>query len=381
MGKLVIRIFDRRAGLVASTFPENQFFDFLRAQSSFGDDSVLRRWETVNVHAVLDLRAPKLAYFSDCLCTSFFPIGSEHVGAVGYVFDRYPSPEDCHKMARLSGFETAALWRILRHQVPATDAKIQGFATLLKTVAEAQIAELQARISLIAADASKNEFLSLVSHELKTPLTSAMMCLDLMSRQGKLAPERSADYLRRMRNALGAQERIINDLLDVARITSGKLHVERKPVDVRDVLHESAAMLEPLAREKGLDFQISIPSRPLIVLADAPRLRQAFCNLLNNAIKFTHAGEIRLEVKIKGPVIRVYVRDTGIGMEESLLPRLFTKFSQAQIGQPGLHQRGIGLGLYLCDQILKLHRGRISIASDGPMRGTTVLVDLPIAPA
>jgi len=216
-------------------------------------------------------------------------------------------------------------------------------------------------------DELKSEFVAHVSHELRTPL--AAMQLAVANLQDGLAGplgEKHEEVLRRIQSDIERLIRLVNGVLDIARIEAGKFELARGPVDLADVARNAAEALEPLAGKKG--SQLSIATAPCVVFGDRERLLQVVTNLLDNAIKFTPAGG-RVEVKVARGILRV--SDTGPGIPPERLPRIFDRFART-----GAMNAGAGLGLSIAKKIVELHGWTIAVESTVG-KGTTFTVTLP----
>lgn len=237
-------------------------------------------------------------------------------------------------------------------------------------------AESRAREEAERASRLKDDFLATVSHELRTPLNAVLGWAQLLNmrpydeamfKRGIEAIERSAR----------TQVHLIDDLLDMSAILSGKVPLEIGPVDLADVLERARETIEPMARQKQITVDTEYLPVPMLQ-GDAGRLKQVFWNLLANAVKFTpENGHIRLSVHPSPEGVVATVRDTGIGIEPAFLPHIFDRFEQADLSSTRRHG-GLGLGLAIAKQLVELHHGRITAASSGPDRGTTMAVSLPL---
>ncbi|AMY08766.1 Autoinducer 2 sensor kinase/phosphatase LuxQ [Luteitalea pratensis] len=222
----------------------------------------------------------------------------------------------------------------------------------------------------------KDEFLAMLAHELRNPLAPLRTGLQVL----RLSP--SAAMAERMHHLMERQltnvTRLVDDLLDVSRLTRGVVTLKLRPVDVRDVVHQACEAASAAARETGLTLARDVPQTPLVVMADPVRLDQMVGNLLTNAIRFTQAGG-RIDVRAErtGGHVRVGVRDTGQGIAASQLPRVFDLFAQSD--RPiDRGQGGLGIGLTVVRSLAELHGGAASIASEGEGRGTEARIDLPL---
>jgi PAS domain S-box-containing protein len=248
--------------------------------------------------------------------------------------------------------------------------------------AEAKRAELlrkesAARAVAEAANRSKDEFLAVVTHELRSPLNSILGYTRIARTNAHDATqvERYCEIIER--NAK-VQQKLIEDLLDTARIVSGKLKIDAAPVDLRLVVEEALLVVRPAVEAKKIHLVTRIGNEPQQVIGDAARLQQVAWNLLQNAIKFTpEGGRVELRLERESQHVRLIVSDTGKGMEPEFLAAAFDRFSQQDMSSTRRHG-GLGLGLALAKQLVELHGGRIEAASTGVGHGSTFTVTLPL---
>jgi signal transduction histidine kinase/CheY-like chemotaxis protein len=240
----------------------------------------------------------------------------------------------------------------------------------------------QALESLAEADRRKSEFLAMLSHELRNPLAPIVTGLHLLGRADAGSPQ-----ARRARETIARQVthlvRLVDDLLDVTRITRGKIHLDRRPVDLVALVRHAAEDHAATVAARGVVLDVSLPARgPLVVNADAARLTQAVGNLVSNAAKFTPAaGRVTVVVTTGGEDgarrAIVCVRDTGIGIAPDVLPRLFQPFMQVETSLART-RGGLGLGLALVKALVELHGGTVRGASDGEGKGAEFTIELPL---
>jgi CheY-like chemotaxis protein/nitrogen-specific signal transduction histidine kinase len=227
----------------------------------------------------------------------------------------------------------------------------------------------------------KDDFLGIVSHELRTPL-SAILGWARMLRRGVVgnmqARERALEAIER--NAT-LQARLVDDLLDVSRIVSGKLELETGSVDLASVVDAALDSVRPTLLAKDLEVRLALTPEGLTVLGDARRLQQVVWNLLTNAIKFTPpSGHIEVSLTRADRTARLRVSDTGIGIPPDVLPHVFERFKQAD-GSATRQYGGLGLGLSIVRHVIEAHGGRVEASSEGPGRGSEVTIELPLAEA
>ncbi|HEY5944373.1 MAG TPA: ATP-binding protein [Kofleriaceae bacterium] len=234
-----------------------------------------------------------------------------------------------------------------------------------------EVAVTRARL----ADRRKDEFLAMLSHELRNPLAPIATALELMDLKGVGELRRERDVIRRQVDHLS---RLIDDLLDVSRITRGKIQLERKVVEIASVLAKAIEMASPMLEKRMHPLSIEVPHTGLLVDADPSRLAQVFQNLLTNAAKYSdERAPISLTARAEADHVVVALRDEGIGIAAELQPHLFGLFVQ---GERTLDrsQGGLGIGLTVAKSLCELHGGTIDVASDGIGKGSTFTVTLPL---
>ena len=242
------------------------------------------------------------------------------------------------------------------------------------------VREQHARQEAERANTAKDHFLAALSHELRTPLNSIMGWASMLRHQ-QLDADRVAHGLTVIeRNAL-AQARLINDLLDVSRIVSGKLELVVGPVDLADICEAALEALRPQLAAKNMRVETAFDRTLARIPGDAARLQQVIWNLLSNAIKFSPPdGMIRLDLRPRGSLVEIAVIDHGRGIDPEFLPRVFDRFTQAS-GASMAPGGGIGLGLAIVRHIVELHGGTVHAESGGEQEGACFTVRLPIASA
>jgi signal transduction histidine kinase/CheY-like chemotaxis protein len=237
-----------------------------------------------------------------------------------------------------------------------------------------------AEISLRLADKHKDEFLATLAHELRNPLAPMVNALRLM-RSSRATDEMNGQAKEIMDRQLSHMIRLVDDLLDVSRISRGKLTVRREPIELSNALQNAVDTVRPLLESEGQSLSIDIPERPIYMQADPVRLSQVFANLLNNASRYTQSGgRIALAADVIGNTARVTVSDNGKGITAEDLPGIFAMFAQDQ--DAGVRvQSGLGVGLALAKRLVELHGGSIEAASAGAGEGSTFTVRLPVKAA
>jgi PAS domain S-box-containing protein len=248
----------------------------------------------------------------------------------------------------------------------------------LGTAAWASVALENSRLYLGLQDANrlKDEFLATLSHELRTPL-NAILGYANMIKSGAVASEnrqRAIDTIERNARSLA---KLVEDVLDVSRIISGKMRLHIQSVNVGDVVHHAVEGLLPAAAAKGVRVETSSDSDLPVMQGDADRLQQIAWNLVSNAVKFTpRGGHVRVDVRRTAAHIEIVVCDDGVGVSRAFMAHLFDRFRQGESGirRPG----GLGLGLNISKQLVELHGGTISAESEGEGKGTTFRVTFPV---
>jgi PAS domain S-box-containing protein len=250
-----------------------------------------------------------------------------------------------------------------------------GFSKVTRDLTERKRAEEERAARLAAEEASraKDEFLAMLGHELRNPLAPILTALQLLKLRGETVKEHEV-IDRQVRYMM----RLVDDLLDVSRITRDTLELKRKRIDLRGVLAKAIEIAGPLIDQRGHKLNVEVPAYALGVDGDEARLTQVFANLLTNAAKYTDpGGHIGVDVRDDGPQLRVDVTDDGIGIDAELLPRVFELFVQGKHRPEHGGSGGLGLGLTLAKRLIQLHGGSVEVTSAGLGKGSTFSVALP----
>jgi len=254
---------------------------------------------------------------------------------------------------------------------------LRGFGEITREGKERELS--QSIANLEKANRMKDEFLATVSHELLTPLTSAAGWIKLM-RLGKLSPRQVEQAIEVIDRNLTAQRDLVEDLLNVARVLSGKLTINPQPVSLGPIIQQTIDSLQLSIDAKQLSIELDLDSNIDKVKVDPVRFQQIVWNLLTNAVKFTpRGGSIRVQSKRGDAQAMLSVSDTGEGISREFLPYVFDRFRQADSGRPG-RQSGLGLGLSIVRHLVELHGGTVSANSRGPGQGSTFSVSIPMPP-
>jgi two-component system, sensor histidine kinase len=236
----------------------------------------------------------------------------------------------------------------------------------------------EAEDALLAADKRKDEFLATLAHELRNPLAPISNGLQILRMKGS-DPGVSGQTLDVMERQLRQMVRLIDDLLDVSRITTGKLTIRKERLELQAVVGSALETVRPLMESRGHALSIALPAAPVFLFGDATRLSQVLSNLLNNAAKYTdRGGLISLKAELENHQATICVKDNGIGISPELLPRVFDMFTQADNSLERMNS-GLGVGLSLARRLIELHGGSIEARSGGPGAGSEFIVRLPVA--
>jgi two-component system CheB/CheR fusion protein len=249
---------------------------------------------------------------------------------------------------------------------PATVLEVNNDVTMRHVAEEA----------LRVADRNKDQFLAMLAHELRNPVGAMLNSLELLNTSKRSADASLARGV--IERQLHHLMRLVDDLLDVERLTHGKISLVRRRVALSEIVEAAAETCKSLIDTSQHKLKINLPRKPIFLRADATRLAQVFSNLLHNALKYTPAGgSIELSAERSESQVEVKIQDTGIGISPEILPRLFEMYAQ---GEPlsGSEMKGLGVGLALVRQIVQLHGGTVSAHSEGINRGSQFVVSLPL---
>jgi signal transduction histidine kinase/CheY-like chemotaxis protein len=313
--------------------------------------------------------------------------GDEVVGAVvaGYRLTAFPEESAILRFARRHDLPMHGVWPTIRREAPLLRMRLRVYADLLAAFTETLLRETvraqeaaQAAARLAEANEAKDQFLAMLAHELRNPLGPIQIATRLIGHS-----QASPADLEKAREVVGRQvghlARLLDDLLDVSRITRGKIELRKESVDLATVVATALEASRPLIEERGHALAVSLPEQQVRLEADPIRLAQVITNLLNNAAKYTPAGgHIRVGATLEGRQVVLRVRDDGIGMAPELVARAFDLFMQ---GDRSLAHAGggLGIGLTVVRTLVELHGGTVSATSDGPGRGSEFVVRLPVS--
>jgi PAS domain S-box-containing protein len=282
-----------------------------------------------------------------------------------------------HRRADGTMIEVLPLVRSLTY-----DARPARLAALFDITQRERDAEIlaQARDAAEAANRAKSEFLANMSHEIRTPLNGVLGVAGVLARTSLDAAQR--DMVAIIESSGLALDRLLSDILDIARVESGRLSVVSEPFALGELVRETASLFAPAAREKGLSYQCAIaPDAEVVAVGDAFRIKQVMVNLVSNAVKFTHKGEVSISAAFRQGVVEIEVRDSGVGFDPERKAALFDRFEQAD-GSITRRFGGSGLGLAISRDLAELMGGSLD-ADSTPGAGSTfrLSLSLPIEPA
>jgi len=275
-------------------------------------------------------------------------------------------------------YENATLYSEAQHHATELSMEMAVRKQAEEERARLLVREQAARAEAEAANRNKDEFLATLSHELRTPLTAILGWSHLL-RSKNLNDTDTVRALDTIERNARSQSQLIDDLLDVSRIITGKLQIDRGPVDLSSVIEAAVDALRPAAEAKSIGIDVSLGAAGECVLGDQNRLQQVFWNLFSNAVKFTpRGGRVRVDAARTDSRLRVSVMDTGIGITPEFLPFIFDRFRQAD-GSPTREHGGLGLGLAIVRHLMDLHEGTVEVESEGKNLGSTFTITVPIA--
>ena len=255
--------------------------------------------------------------------------------------------------------------------------RLASESVLRKQIEAQQLARGMAENALRA----KDDFLSTLSHEIRTPLNAVLGWARILIARGEIDRALLDRALHVIERNATAQARMIDDMLDMARIAAGKLRLEMQPVDVVKVVLAAVDVVMPAAHAKRVTLRTNLDPRTPNVMGDQDRLQQVIWNLLSNALKFTEAGgSIAVRLALNGRFARIVVADSGHGISPEFLPHVFERFRQADASSSRRHG-GLGVGLALVHDLIVLHGGSVLAQSDGEGKGATFTIDLPTVAA
>jgi len=256
-----------------------------------------------------------------------------------------------------------------------SEAALQTMREISGRLLLTTIRQQEARDEADAANRAKDQFIAIVSHELRTPLNAILGWSAIMAERPQDASERGLRVIRRNAEVL---LKLVEELLDTARLTNKTLTIHPSAINLREIVCGAVDAVKPAADLKGVVLRTTVPDSLPATNGDPDRLGQVFLNVLSNGLKFTAAGGgIEVRVSVIGGSARTSIRDSGSGIDPDELPHVFERFRQGTDATAG---QGLGLGLTIARVLVELHGGTIQIVSPGIGQGTTCTIDLPITP-
>jgi PAS domain S-box-containing protein len=264
---------------------------------------------------------------------------------------------------------------------------MRGFAKIMRDNTERRESEAKLhqalqqseaiRATVESANRAKDEFISTVSHELRTPLNTIRLWSRMLG-SGRVPHEDWGEGIRMVDRAALAQQRLIDDLLDVSRMSTGQLRLAMRATRLSEAIKAALQAVQPLAEARNINIESHLSDAVRVVRADPDRIQQVLWNLLANAVKFTPGGgRINVQMERHGGQVEIRVQDNGSGITSEFLPHVFERFRQAE-GSTTRRHGGLGLGLAIAKQLIELHGGDIGVSSEGEGRGATFTVRLPL---
>jgi signal transduction histidine kinase len=260
----------------------------------------------------------------------------------------------------------------------ALRARVRQYETRrqLEALRRAEEAFRDVEEKLRAADRRKDEFLAMLAHELRNPLAPIRNASELLSRTLPAEP-RMQSSVAIVKRQIAHLTRLVDDLLDVSRITQGRIELQRQPLELAQVITQAMESVEPLMRAKGHKVRVTSSPTPLYVDGDSARLVQCISNILTNSAKYTDdGGDIRVDVRAEPGWAVIEITDNGVGISPELLPQIFDLFVQSARSLDR-SQGGLGIGLSVVQRLIEMHGGSVTAHSDGPGRGASFIVRLP----
>jgi signal transduction histidine kinase/ActR/RegA family two-component response regulator len=312
-------------------------------------------------------------------------LGGAAVGAVvaGYGLTAFPDEAMVRRFTQGHGLGMLPVWRAIRRQAPLTSQRLGIYAELLVALTETLLSEnfrsqqhQQTAARLVEAVQAKDQFLAMLAHELRNPLAPIRIATQLISMRETSPPIQKAREI--IERQVGHLARLLDDLFDVSRITSGKVELRKESVNLATVVANALESSRGIIQERTHSLSVSLPEEPVFLDADPMRLEQVITNLVNNAARYTpQHGHIAVTVTRENTEAVLRVRDDGAGIPADMLPRVFDLFTQADRSL-ARSEGGLGIGLTIVRNLVERHGGTVSVESDGPGRGSEFIVRLPL---
>ncbi len=365
---------------VAGPYAGSAFGKFLVDSGLFAVDELAHTFEAERSYLATVEKKFEDLRFKDGLTVKLLPILSHNqvLGVVvfGWYFDHFPDPVECFKLSKVFKQPETAFWQAASVQAPTSREKATNHAEMLSLLCSTLTQQLTYLKHATVNARLKDELLAVVSHELKTPLTSILLRVQMLKKNG-LQPEKLMDFAHSLESNALVQVKLIEDLLDAAKVITGKFKIEFLPIDLKTVVLAAVNTVEASASKKDIAILTTGLDASYPFMGDGFRLQQAFWNVLANSVKFSSPGgkiHVSLTQNVSSYVIKI--QDHGQGIEPSFMPFLFNKFSQHESEE--IHGNGgLGLGLSLVKTIIELHHGTVEVESAGAGKGSTFQINLP----
>jgi signal transduction histidine kinase/ActR/RegA family two-component response regulator len=307
------------------------------------------------------------------------------VVVAAYAAIAFPAEMAVRRFAGEGHVPFAPIWHAVRRAMPLTKARLAICSELLHVLAESllnenvRMGELRRAVERLAdANRAKDEFLAMLSHEMRNPLGPIQMAMHLIG-SGRADASTTEEARKLVDRQVGHLVRLLDDLLDVSRITRGRITLRKEPVNVTTAVTNALGTTRALLEEYEHALSVALPEDSLVVDADPVRLEQIIVNLVTNAVKFTpRRGHLAVSVAREPPEAVIRVRDSGVGISSDLLPHVFDLFRQGErpLSRSG---GGLGIGLTIVHNLVSLHGGRVSAHSEGSGAGSEFTVRLPLS--
>lgn len=384
----------RRRALLALKYSEQRFRQFAQSSEDVFWFADLEAGELLYVSPAVErlwgVRPEALLADPSLWMAGLAPEDRARVPSPFYASTREPEGHEPVREYRLFRADGTTLWIRDRrfHLQQAADGRVLRIGGIAEDITERKLRDLEreellareraARGEAEALARAKDEFLAVVSHELRSPLNAIRGWAHVLRKTAKLPPEQTKPLDAIDRN-VAAQARMVDDLLDTQRLLRGKVALEMRRTPLRTLVDQAVETFRPLATDKQLTLGVCHADETLMIEADPDRLRQAFVNLLSNAVKFTPPeGRVEVITERRGDCAAIVVSDTGVGLEPAQQARVFEPFRQAAGTYSTRRQGGLGLGLALARQLVELHQGRMGVHSEGLDRGAAFTIELPV---
>lgn len=380
---ITVSLYDANGQRQLGPITHHPLVRLLEENGAWKEGGLCREAEQALVSSCLEKDCAGSTVFENAFALAGMPFRFRGVPAgvivYGWVFDQFADPVRCAKLARLFNLPENIFWITARGIAPVSRERLRTFASLLETLVHSTLAQMSTVLDVKATERFKDQFLATVSHELKTPLTSMVLRIQLLKRAGLVTRERLDRSLEVLERAAAMQVKLVDDLLESSRVATGKLRLEIEKFNPVEMIQQSIDAIIPHAEAKNLQVTFVPVLLRYSYRGDQSRLQQVLWNLLNNALKFTpEGGYISVSAVEKNRRLRIEVTDSGAGIDSSLIEYIFDPFYQVP-GMTDSSNKGLGLGLSIAKSIVELHGGTIEVKSQGRGRGSTFSFEIPAA--